>query len=47
MVALSIKITDKDLEAIRIEVQKGNAMNTSDFVRRAVFEKILKSEASA
>jgi len=40
MVTLNVKVTEKDLEAIRSEVKKGNAMNVSDFVRRAVNEKI-------
>jgi len=40
MVVVTIKVTEKDLEAIRAEVRKGNAMNVSDYIRRALNEKI-------
>lgn len=40
MATLNMKISPKELEQIREWVEKGYALNTSDFVRQAVREKV-------
>lgn len=44
MIVISFQATEKDLAAIREEVKNGNAINVSDFVRRAVNEKIMDNK---
>ena len=43
MATLSIKVTEKDLSAIKSEVESGNALNVSDYVKRAIIEKMTRT----
>ena len=47
MIGISLQIAECDLEAIRSEIEKGQAMNISDFVRRAINEKIYRNQTGA
>ena len=40
---VSIKITEKDLELIKAEVEHGNALNVSDYIKRAIIEKMSRT----
>lgn len=40
MASLSIKIADREVEAIRKAVEEGYAMNVSDFVKQAVRDRL-------
>lgn len=40
MVVLTIKVTEMDLEQIDKAVKSGNGLNRSDFIKRAMIEKL-------
>lgn len=42
---ISARVTVAEYEIICSEIAKGNAMNSADFVRQAIREKIAKLEA--
>lgn len=46
MQTVSTKITPTDFAVIQTEIRRGRSINTSDFVRQAIREKIAKLESS-
>jgi len=43
--SIGVRVTDTEMRAIQNEIQNGNAINASDFLRQAMREKILKVKA--
>jgi len=44
--ATSVRLTKSDLLAIEAEVDKGRASNTSDYIKRAILEKLVRDEGA-
>jgi len=38
--SIGLRVTNTEMQAIENEIEKGKAMNTSDFLRQAIREKL-------
>jgi Ribbon-helix-helix protein, copG family. len=45
--SVGVRVTDNELQTINEEIERGNAVNTSDFIRQAIREKIQKVKLEA